>query len=162
MAKKKRSTRRSVREMFRKRSQSFFRKGNELAQKTAADVYIVIRQNNKYSIYKSRHQPAWPPSEQDIMNHSPSPFRRGPEHFPTASEETEDEEQEGAQTEEPDRTQPEEPERARPEESGITQPRQSCRLRNGENIVGQGRRVFTIPKPPVLQLSPIMEGFAHR
>ena len=36
---------------------------NELAQVTKADIYIVIRQGNKYYIYKSTDRPGWPPSE---------------------------------------------------------------------------------------------------
>jgi len=63
-----RSDRRAVREKFRKRSSSWFRKGNELAQVTGADIYIVIRHGNKYYTYKSTDRPGWPPSEQDIVS----------------------------------------------------------------------------------------------
>ena len=65
-----RSDRRAVREKFRKRSSSWFRKGNELAQMTGADIYIVIRHGNKYYTYKSTDRPGWPPSEQDIVSRS--------------------------------------------------------------------------------------------
>ena len=68
-----RTNQRVVREKFRKRSSSWFRKGNELAQMTGADIYIVIRQGNKYYTYKSTDQPGWPPSEQDIVSCSGSP-----------------------------------------------------------------------------------------
>lgn len=37
---------------------------------TGADIYIVIRQGNKYYTYKSTDQPGWPPSEQDIVRTS--------------------------------------------------------------------------------------------
>jgi SRF-type transcription factor (DNA-binding and dimerisation domain) len=65
-----RNRRRAVREKFRKRSSSWFRKGNELAQMTGADIYIVICHGNKYYTYKSTDRPGWPPSEQDIVSRS--------------------------------------------------------------------------------------------
>jgi len=68
-----RNDRRVVREKFRKRSASWFRKGNELAQVTEADIYIVIRQGNKYYTYKSTDRPGWPPSEEDIVSLFGSP-----------------------------------------------------------------------------------------
>ena len=62
--------RRIVREKFRKRSSSFFRKANELSQVAEADIYVVIRRDDKYYIYKSTDRPGWPPSQQDIVSHS--------------------------------------------------------------------------------------------
>ena len=62
------SDRRAVREKFRKRSSSWFRKGNELAHLTGSDIYIVIRHGNKYYTYKSTDRSDWPSFEQDIVS----------------------------------------------------------------------------------------------
>jgi len=59
-----------VREKARKRTKSLFKKANELALITNAQVYLVINRNAKYQIYKSTDQPGWPPSEQEIVSHS--------------------------------------------------------------------------------------------
>ena len=56
-----------VREKARKRTQSLFRKANELAQIADANIYVVINRNDKYQIYKSTDQPGWPPSEQEMV-----------------------------------------------------------------------------------------------
>ena len=76
------------------------------------------------------------------MNQSPPPSHRGPKDFDTVSGKRDEEEQEKAQTEEP----------------AITEPEQRCGQRNSGNIVSQVRRVFTIPRPPILQRSPIMKA----
>ena len=65
-------SRRVVREKFRKRTSSWTKKGNELAQMTGAEIYWVIHHNNKYYTYKSTDRPGWPPSEQEIVSHSGS------------------------------------------------------------------------------------------
>ena len=68
----RRTNQRVVREKFRKRSPSWFKKGNELAQMTGAEIYMVALHRNKYSTYKSTDRPGWPPSEQDIVSRSGS------------------------------------------------------------------------------------------
>ncbi len=62
-----RTERHIVREKARKRTQSLFRKANELAQIADANIYVVINRNDKYQIYKSTDQPGWPPSEQEMV-----------------------------------------------------------------------------------------------
>ena len=63
-----RSERRIKREKFYKRSLSWFSKGNELAQLTEADIYMVAYRNGKYYIYKSIDRPGFPPTEEEIVN----------------------------------------------------------------------------------------------
>ena len=64
---KPRTQQHSVREKARKRTKSLFRKANELAQLTDANVYVVIGRNGKLQIYRSTNQHGWPPSEEEMV-----------------------------------------------------------------------------------------------
>jgi len=44
------------------------------------------------------------------------------------------------------------------EAQAITKSKQSCTQRSSKKIAGHGRRVFFIPNPPVLQMSPTMKA----
>ena len=60
--------RRREREMFRKRRGVHIKKSNELAQKCAADVYVVLLRQGKYYTYSSTDRLGWPPNETDIVS----------------------------------------------------------------------------------------------
>ena len=64
-----RTQRHIVREKARKRTKSLFRKANELAQITDANVYVVIDRSGKYQVYRSTDEPGWPPSQEEMVRH---------------------------------------------------------------------------------------------
>ncbi len=58
---------RRARENYRKRRNTFIKKAHELALKYSADVYLVLRRDNKYHIYTSNDRDGWPPSKADLV-----------------------------------------------------------------------------------------------
>ena len=53
---------------FRRRRISLFRKAYLLGKLCDADICVVIHRNNDYFIYKSKDDPLWPPSFQDMVS----------------------------------------------------------------------------------------------
>lgn len=56
---KAQKSKRATNEKFRKRKESIIRKGDELRRHCHADVYIVLRYNNRYYIDSSTDQSSW-------------------------------------------------------------------------------------------------------
>ena len=82
------------------------------------------------------------------MNHNPPPFQRCPKDFETMNEERqEDDDEEGGEAED----------RAQAETSGFDGSKEKRPQKASEKTVDQGRRIFTIPKPPVLRRTPARE-----
>jgi hypothetical protein len=64
----KRAThRKAITEKFRKRKISLVNKAGELADFCKADVYLLIRRNERFYIYSSTNQSSWPPSPEQIV-----------------------------------------------------------------------------------------------
>jgi len=98
------------------------------------------------------------------MNCDLAPMHKGPKDYDKEKEDQEeehedqDQEEEESDREEPDR---EELESEHTDERPTVKPDENYRQRwqrECDNHSGQGRRIFSIPKPPVLQRSPIMKG----
>lgn len=53
-------------EKFRKRSKSLMRKAHGLATLTKAEVYVVLRRHQQYTVYKSKDD-GWPLSEDNMV-----------------------------------------------------------------------------------------------
>ena len=53
---------------FGKRRISLFRKAYMLGKLCDADICIIIHRNNDYFLYKSKDDPLWPPSFQDMVS----------------------------------------------------------------------------------------------
>lgn len=53
-------------EKFRKRSKSLVRKAHGLATLTKAEVYVVLRRQGTYIVYRSTDE-SWPPSEDTLV-----------------------------------------------------------------------------------------------
>ena len=193
-----------LREKFRKRSSSFFRKANELAQLAEAQIYVVILRNNRYYTYKSTEQPNWPPSESDIVGvpkfatlnlskwsqarYYPLSLRKGPADFKLTIQapkrnikkdkagvidlELEDEREESDPQEvqaAPQAAQERAQEETQKEEEPEVPVQAEAHIAEVPNFVHTSiekqastdatpprkRRVFTIPRAPVLRRSPI-------
>lgn len=52
---------------FRKRRLGLFKKAYELGMLCGADICLIVHRNEKYYVYKSRDDPLWPPSLQNIV-----------------------------------------------------------------------------------------------
>lgn len=59
--------RRALREKFRKRHWSLFRKANQLSHQTNCDIYILMRHNSRYHTYQSTNRGDWPPSVGEVV-----------------------------------------------------------------------------------------------
>jgi hypothetical protein len=58
---------RATDEKFHKRTNSIFKKGDELRSLCEVDVYILLHRKGRYYAYKSTDQPSWPPSLEKIV-----------------------------------------------------------------------------------------------
>lgn len=73
MAKKERKTPekkitvRRTRERFRRRKNCILRKANELAQLCSADVFVIVRKNDRYFVYNSEDASKFPPPPEDFV-----------------------------------------------------------------------------------------------
>jgi len=64
----KTNPKRILREKFRKRRANFIKKAHELKQICQAEVYVVIRRNDRYYTYTSTRHPQWPPPDSEIVD----------------------------------------------------------------------------------------------
>ncbi|KAL8778211.1 MAG: hypothetical protein Q9213_007519 [Squamulea squamosa] len=64
-----RTTARRTRERFRRRKNCILRKANILAKKYFADIFVIIRKNNKYFVYNSVEAADFPPAADKILEY---------------------------------------------------------------------------------------------
>ena len=53
---------------FRKRKMRLFKKAYELGKLCDADICLIVSRKEKYYVYKSKDDPLWPPSLQNIVS----------------------------------------------------------------------------------------------
>lgn len=64
----KKTNNRAKKEKFCKQRNTFLKKVNEFRLLCKADIYIVLRHNNKYYTYTSTDQSSWPSSSEQIVS----------------------------------------------------------------------------------------------
>lgn len=61
---------RKLNEKFRRRKNSLLKKADELANICSVEVCVVVKRNTKFHVYRSADAVDFPPSVDDIVNHS--------------------------------------------------------------------------------------------
>ncbi|KAI9799072.1 MAG: hypothetical protein M1833_004266 [Piccolia ochrophora] len=66
------------REKFRKRRKTLYAKACQISQLCDADVYVLVRKNDRFYEFSSKDDLSWPPPKEKIENHYPLTVRHTP------------------------------------------------------------------------------------